>query len=694
MRSQAAKIKLCAIAIFTPETGNLKKLPQNSRLSPTKIILFLLILFTSPLSWAAKRATATEVMILPSLQMRVILTTVVIQATAAIERSLAAEQQSKIKEVQPQAATPPRQIKFLSSASSQIIAQGTKLSLNGRIINVAWTQWQLGTSIRTGISDVGLQQNLGIELLSNGNLTQQPIQWFTNSQTTPIILPSQLTGANRYLDITDLAKVALWQVQADGDTLYLSSVPARVVNIRTDAQPWGFRIVLDLDRPTPWQVSDRRTEGIITLTGLADPALVERFNAPPPTQQQQGTEDAAPIAVNNGDQPVIRLTNELDQATLQVTIPAGLRLQVFSLPNPNRLVIDLRPDAMIEKDIFWAPGIRWRQKYVKIEDYSFPVVWLEIEPRTPGLSLRPIWANPQTQTGTAPLIETAQLWQASAAINAGFFNRNNQLPLGAIRRDGRWFSGPILNRGVIGWNDSGQFKIGRLSLTESLITSTGERLPILFINSGYVQAGISRYTPEWGTTYTPLTDNEIIILVENNQIIAQQPAGSAGQQSFPIPANGYLLTLRSQNTTAAANLLSIGSAVQIESRTVPDEFSNYPQILGAGPLLVQNRQIVLDAKTEQFSDAFSQQAAVRSAIATTPTGTIIIAAIHNRVGGRGPTLTETAQLMQKLGASDALNLDGGSSTGLYLGGFLLDRSAYTAARVHNGLGIFRVGNRE
>jgi exopolysaccharide biosynthesis protein len=41
-----------------------------------------------------------------------------------------------------------------------------------------------------------------------------------------------------------------------------------------------------------------------------------------------------------------------------------------------------------------------------------------------------------------------------------------------------------------------------------------------------------------------------------------------------------------------------------------------------------------------------------------------------------------------LGAIDALNLDGGSSTGLYLGGQLLDRSPYTAARVHNGLGIF------
>ena len=63
-------------------------------------------------------------------------------------------------------------------------------------------------------------------------------------------------------------------------------------------------------------------------------------------------------------------------------------------------------------------------------------------------------------------------------------------------------------------------------------------------------------------------------------------------------------------------------------------------------------------------------------------------AVHNRVGGKGPTLTEMAALLKQLGAKDALNLDGGSSTALSLGGQLIDRSAVTAARVHNGLGVF------
>ncbi|BDI16592.1 hypothetical protein ANSO36C_23940 [Nostoc cf. commune SO-36] len=249
------------------------------------------------------------------------------------------------------------------------------------------------------------------------------------------------------------------------------------------------------------------------------------------------------------------------------------------------------------------------------------------------------------------------------------------------------YQAPILNRGAIAWNNSGQFYFGRLTLEETLITANDQRLPILFLNSGYVQSGIARYTSAWGSTYTPLTDNEIILVVEKDQIINQLPGGKVGETPIPIPQDGYLLTLRA-NATTAASQLPIGSAVSISSTTTPADFSRYPHIIGAGPLLVQNRQIVLDAKGEKFSNAFIAEKAIRSGICTTATGTLMITATHNRVGGYGPNLAEHAQLMQQMGCVDALNLDGGSSTSLYLGGQLLDRSPSTAARVHNGIGIF------
>jgi hypothetical protein len=630
-------------------------------------------------------------------------------------------------------------------ATQPLLRQGTQISLNGRTWPAAWSQWQqdtAGGALRTGISDAGVTQLLGVELLSTGDLAKQPVRWF--SQLAP--LTAQLAGSYRYLDMTDFAQAAGWQMQVIGNTLSISSPAATVQAIEATMQNWGEKeavvtlprsIAIELDRPTPWQANFSATltppeptpvkpktpsgegagnnrqqeaaddtskpqgetpevqnpkppkldEWVITIDGQIEPALVQRLNALEPGEIAY---PGYPLP-DAKDKPVIppkarrlKVETAVNQTTVKLLVPPGWRPQVLTSPNTNRLQIDIRPDSLLEKDILWAPGVRWHQQYLSLGKDRFPVVWLEIDLRQPGLSLKPIWSEPATQVGTAPLIATANRWQASAAINGGFFNRNNTMPLGALRRDTQWLSSPILNRGAMAWNDSGSVKMGRLALKETLIAAAGVRLPVLYLNSGFVQQGISRYSPEWGLAYTPLSDGETIVTVENNRVTGEQPAGDVGKTAFPIPRNGYLLVLRKVESDA----LPTGTSVAIESVTVPADFSDYPHIIGAGPLLMQNGQIVLDAKAEGFSDAFLQQTASRSAIGTTATGTLLIAAVHNRAGGAGSTLAELAQLMRQLGAVEALNLDGGSSTGLYLGGQLLDRPARTAARVHNGLGVF------
>ena len=174
--------------------------------------------------------------------------------------------------------------------------------------------------------------------------------------------------------------------------------------------------------------------------------------------------------------------------------------------------------------------------------------------------------------------------------------------------------------------------------------------------------------------------------MENNQVIYQQQARKAKSQSYPIPKNGYLLTIR--KNAVASSLLSPGTNLTLQSNTIPTEFNQLSHILGAGPLLISNRRIIVNAVSEQFSKGFQKQKASRSAIGVTKRGTIMLVAVHTRVGGSGASLDEMAQIMQSLGATDALNLDGGSSTGLVLGGQLIDRSPVTAARVHNGIGVF------
>ncbi|NEU79240.1 phosphodiester glycosidase family protein [Nostoc sp. UIC 10630] len=608
-----------------------------------------------------------------------------------------------------------------------MVSSGNQISLNGRTLPGTWLQ-RPGKSgqVTTHLSDGVFRQLIGVNFLNSSSSAKQPIQWFS-AVTTPLVLATRLVGAYRYLDITNFAQTSGWQIQANGNTLVIVTPKAEITNIVQSQEPpeasaplQQTRILVNLDRPTPWQVaqgsaiakpqtpsSDPDTptpkpttppnrEWTITLDGIADPVLIERYTPQPPA--------AAPTLLPNllkqllpvtptqpippAPEPLIQQVQVVkNQTIISLSVPFGLSPQVKTVANPNRLIIDIRPDPLEERDITWAPGLRWRQHYVNLGTERFPVVWLEVNPRKFGLTLKPMWVSPDGLGGTAPLIQTAQRYLAVAGINGGYFNRNNRLPLGAIRRDSQWLSGPILNRGAIAWNDSGQFYFGRLTLEETLITANDQRLPILFLNSGYVQSGIARYTPVWGATYTPLTDNEIILVVQKDQITQQLPGGKVGGTAVPIPQDGYLLTLRA-NAASAVSQLPIGSAVRISSSTTPTDFSRYPHIIGAGPLLIQNRQIVLDAKAEKFSNAFIAEKAIRSGICTTATGTLMIAAVHNRAGGYGPTLAEHAQLMQQMGCVDALNLDGGSSTSLYLGGQLLDRSPSTAARVHNGIGIF------
>ena len=629
-------------------------------------------------------------------------------------------------------SSPSKQLFSTSNSQSQLLAakdratSGNQIILNGRKIAGAWIQRQPSKkSTLTYIGDGALKQIFGVDLLNSSQPGRQPIQWFSSFRQ-PLILSSWLTTGYRYLDITNLAKSRGWQVQVNGKTLTISTPSAKIKNILQERQRTIKRVVVDLDRPTPWQIRQEAPRKIkprpqvpkqlkipklttqqtvpkpppnrdwtITLHGNANSSLVERYTPPPENtsslQLNPSQENITPIPPRveiNPPEPLIKQVEVINNQTIiRLSVPFGYEPRVSSVANPNRLFIDVRPDAMVARDITWAPGLRWRQQFVNLATERFAVKWLEVDPRSFNIKFRPIWSNPNTLVGTAPLITTAQNYVAAAAINGGFFNRKNRLPLGAIRQNGQWLSSPILNRGAIAWNDSGQFYMNRLSLRETLIAPNQQKLTISTLNSGYVQKGIARYTPVWGLAYTPLTDNEIILVVRKNRITSKLQVNKASEQSIPIPKDGYLITFRALSNDQIPNF-TVGSLLRVVSSTFPTQFNRYPHILGAGPLLLQNNRIVLNAIDENFSKAFANQKAIRSAICTTKSGRLIVAAVHNRVGGKGPTLAEHAQLMQRMGCINALNLDGGSSTSLYLGGQLIDRSPNTAARVHNGIGIF------
>lgn len=565
---------------------------------------------------------------------------------------------------QPFQLQPFQPVAIASTAPEQ---SGSSIRINNHTLPGRWQQ----KNGRIGVSSAALSGLLGVELMSATDPNQQSVRWFPATQDESITLPAWWDATDRYLDISDLASRAGWNGQAAGNTLQLATPSSQVSSIRQGKQTWGDRIVVDLSGPATWQM-EAADVYTVSIDGAITPQMVRAFRAKSGNLLTQL--HVAPLS---------------GRTVLKIRTKDGASPQIWSTGNPARIVIDIRKDAMVERDVAWAPGLRWRQQYVSVGSSRFPVYMFITRPNPATLSLRPIHARPNSATGIEPIVAQAQAQRVAAAVNAGFFNRNNQLPLGAVRSSDQWISGPILGRGAMAWNDQGDLIMDRLVLSEVVRTESGEAFPILTMNSGYVQAGIGRYTSGWGSAYTPIVDNEVVVTVRNGSISNKQTMGKGGSGSVAIPTDGYLLAFRSHR--GASEKFVNGKLVSLDSQSQPSAFDQYPNVIGGGPLLIRDRNVVLNPQLEGFSTNFIQGSAPRTAVGKLADGNWLIATMHDRVGGRGPTLAETAQIMQQLGAVDALNLDGGSSSSLYLGGQLLNRQPRTAARVNNGIGLFVLG---
>ncbi|MBU6230833.1 MAG: phosphodiester glycosidase family protein [Cyanobacteria bacterium REEB459] len=537
---------------------------------------------------------------------------------------------------------------------------GTSVFINGIKASLPW----IINQGRLALADYGLVQHLGLTLLDSENPRLQPIQWFSSA---PLNLPAQTQGGYRYLEVTPLVNRYGWTLSRQGSTLIIQTPPAVVQSIYRSTYAGGDRWVISLSGPAPVQSIETPSNLNLSLAASPSPNLIG---------PGRGRQPSAPLMTNGGSYTGLNLGLS----------PSYARPQISTQANPPQVTIDIRPDYLQPLNILWAPGLRWRQQYVKVGDLAFPVYWLDLTPPSSQFGLRPIWSDPATVIGTAPLSTIAARWQAAAAINGGFFNRNNQYPLGAIRYNRDWISGPILNRGAIAWDSQGQIRLDRLQLQQTLTIASGKTLPLQAINSGYVSAGIGLYTPAWGPQYRSILANETVVTVVGGRVVGVQPNRTETSAPVAIPRDGYLLVVRAN--AEASQALAMGSEIRLATNVLPATLASLPQVMAGGPLLIRQSTLVLDPKAEQFSDGFSSQTAPRSAIGLTARGHLLLVAVHLSPSGSGPTLGQLAQIMAQLGSTDALNLDGGSSASLYLGGQLINRPASTAARVNNGIGVF------
>jgi hypothetical protein len=543
-----------------------------------------------------------------------------------------------------------------ASPASSLRVQGTSISINGLRQQALWLQdaGELWLPLEVLEGQLGVSRSTA----SDGSLA---LEWF--GQKLAVSADRQRSLDDEVaVPVRGLLEAVGVAVRAQGRELQLT-LPSKPLQAVRASQPniSGQRVVLDLSAPA----LVRSGEGQLLIGTEATPAQLEQL-----TQ--------------------LGLKPNQRQGWLSVQVPReGERL---SLGTPWRLVLDLpqaadqgtatTPRPAPERDprlvALQSQGLQLERRIGRIGSRQVLINSVRLDPRQVPLELRPLNRSDGMQ-GLSSLSQLARQEQALIAINGGYFNRVNRLPLGAMREQGRWLSGPILNRGVAGWKAGELPRFDRLMLVETVEDSNRQRWSITTVNSGYVQKGLARYTADWGSRYQPITGSEMGVLVRQGVVQERFELGAL-TPGVPLREGDLLVVARGGVTVPWQR----GERLTLQSRP-NSAVGDQPNVLGGGPLLLQNGRVVLNGSAEGFSSGFMAQGAPRTVVGSD--GRQLWLITLQGVNNPGPTLMETALLMRQEGLQDALNLDGGSSTGLVLADVHTVKGRGVAAAVHNGLGL-------
>lgn len=283
----------------------------------------------------------------------------------------------------------------------------------------------------------------------------------------------------------------------------------------------------------------------------------------------------------------------------------------------------------------------------------------------------------------------AQRYGAFAAINAGFFRIDNSVFKGeavsVLQIDGKILSESYAERIAF-------FISNRSNQTEIAFAHLGINEAFAVKNKIFQFSGINRqrkddeiieFTPEFHRT--TLTDNNgLEIIVRKGKIAAIND----GKGSSLIPADGYVISVGAKMREQFVQALKIGKKVKLLSRISYSgkgfpfgennrgeiAFSGAEDIVGGVPQLIRDGKIEITWEQEQSSKSFVETRHPRTAVAKLKDGRALLVAVDGRsAASGGMNLNELAEMLLEMGATDAMNLDGGGSTTMFLDGQVVNK---------------------
>ena len=303
------------------------------------------------------------------------------------------------------------------------------------------------------------------------------------------------------------------------------------------------------------------------------------------------------------------------------------------------------------------------------------------------------------ETTSAMAARLARSQEVPVALNADFFDlrtgdvTNNQVIDGEVWKGIVGFDVPRqgrrIQRGQFAIDADGTPVIAGLAY-EGRLRIGGRTFVLDAVNARPSQpSALVRFDTRWGSA--PVDDS------------SRRVTGDATIRGIRLVAYGAPARARLDSITRAAQRRWWGAFpyMTLTQRFVAPSRALTPRaVVGGWPILIRD-SVSLAAQTdslERTAPSFSAARHPRSAIGTSEGGRILwlIAVDGRQSTSVGMTLVELADLMRELGITEGLNLDGGGSTALWVGGRVRNNpSDPTGERtVGNAVMIVRDGPRE
>lgn len=204
----------------------------------------------------------------------------------------------------------------------------------------------------------------------------------------------------------------------------------------------------------------------------------------------------------------------------------------------------------------------------------------------------------------------------------------------------------------------------------------GEPIPVRGVNTSVARGSAAFYNSFIGAR-TPDDSGVVEVTVRTVRgaaLVGDTAVGvvvgvDSAVAGVDIPAGDMVIAERERPAPGADVSASLqpGDSVWWSQR-VRNAPPRVKELVGGFPMLLRDGIAVVD-RTRDMIPGFSEKRHPRTVVARRADGTVMLVAVDGRrEGSAGMTLDELTNFMKALGASDALNLDGGGSTTMVVDG--------------------------